>query len=406
LRGGQNMSVRVCVTTRKGQRVLASFNIPATVILGEGASQEIANQVGRLQGRRALLVTDAHLLRSGVAEGALQRLRAGGIETAVYSGVQPDPTVRNVMEGLDELRRSRAEIVIGFGGGSSIDAAKAIAILATNPPPISQYAGYHRIGRPGLPLIAVPTTAGTGSEVSKAAVITDTDRDVKMMMFDVHLLPLVALVDYELTLTMPPALTAHVGVDTLTHGIEAYVSRRANELSDACALACIRQVASHLRTAFADPESRPAREGMMAAACQAGMAFSNSSVCLVHGMSRPIGAHFHVPHGLSNAVLLPDVTRFSQPAAVERYAAVARVMGIAGEAASDTRAGEALISYLVELNHALGIGRLRDVIPGGRAALEPKLSAMADAALESGSPQNNPRVPTKEEIIQIYEEAW
>jgi alcohol dehydrogenase class IV len=390
----------------RSQPSLASFTIPPTVILGAGASQEIANQVHRLQRRRALLVTDPYLLQSGVAERVLQRLRAGAIDTAVYAGVRPDPTVRNVLDGLDELRRSGAEVVIGLGGGSSIDAAKAIAILAANPPPLSQYAGYHRIGRPGLPLIAVPTTAGTGSEVSRAAVITDTDQDVKMMMFDVHLLPQVALVDYELTLTMPPALTAHVGVDTLTHGIEAYVSRRANALSDACALACIRHVAGHLRTTYADPENRAAREGMMAAACLGGMAFSNSSVCLVHGMSRPIGAHFHVPHGLSNAVLLPDVTRFSLPGAVERYAVVARTMGVAAETASDALAGEALLSHLTGLNHALGIGRLRAVIPGGRAALEPKLPAMADAALASGSPQNNPRVPAREEIIELYEQAW
>jgi alcohol dehydrogenase class IV len=386
--------------------VLASFNIPPTVILGAGASKEIADQVSKLQGRRALVVTDAHLLRSGVAEAVADRLRTAGIETTIFAGVQPDPTVRNVVDGLNELRGCSAEVVIGLGGGSSIDAAKAIAVLATNPPPISQYAGYHRIGRAGLPLIAVPTTAGTGSEVSKAAVITDTDRNVKMMMFDVHLLPLVALVDYELTLTMPPALTAHVGVDTLTHGIEAYVSRRANVLSDACALACIGYVARHLRTAFAEPNNRSAREGMMAAACQGGMAFSNSSVCLVHGMSRPIGAHFHVPHGLSNAVLLPDVTRFSLPGAGRRYAIVARAIGAAAETASDAQAGEALTSYLVELNSALGIGRLRDVISGGRAALEAKLPEMADAALASGSPQNNPRAPTKDELIELYQQAW
>jgi alcohol dehydrogenase class IV len=386
--------------------VLASFNIPPTVLLGGGASQEIANQVGRLQARRALVVTDAHLLRSGLTDRVVEPLRAAGIETAIYADVQPDPTVRNVLGGLEMLRHSRAEVLIGLGGGSPIDAAKAIAILATNPLPLSQYTGYHRIPRPGLPLIAVPTTAGTGSEVTKAAVITDAERDVKMMMFDVHLLPRVALADYELTLTMPPALTAHVGVDTLTHGIEAYVSRRANVLSDACALACIQHVARHLRAAFAEPQNRAAREGMMTAACQGGMAFSNSSVCLVHGMSRPLGAHFHVPHGLSNAVLLPDVTRFSLPGAVERYAIVARRMGVAAETATDAQAGEALIRYLEELNRLLGIGRLREVIPGGQGAIEPKLSAMADAALASGSPQNNPRVPTKEQIIELYHQAW
>jgi alcohol dehydrogenase class IV len=386
--------------------MLASFNIPPTVILGGGASLEIVEQVGRIGARRALLVTDAHLLRSGVAEAITRRLQAGGIETAVYAGVQPDPTVQNVMEGFEELRRCQAELVIGLGGGSPMDAAKAIAILATNAPPISQYAGYQRIPRPGLPLVAVPTTAGTGSEVSKAAVITDTDRDVKMLLFDPHLLPCVALVDYELTLTMPPALTAHVGVDTLTHGIEAYVSRRATPLSDVFALECIRCVARHLRTAYAEPNNRPSREGMMAAACQGGMAFSNSSVCLVHGMSRPIGAHFHVAHGLSNAVLLPDVTRFSLAGAPERYATVARVIGIVGERASPEEAGAALIHYLEALNRDLAIGRLRDMVVGGRAALEPRVAAMADAALASGSPQNNPRVPSREEIVDLYWQAW
>ena len=237
----------------------ANFNIPSTIILGGGTSDQLVAQVQRLGARRALLVTDAFLQKNGLAERFAGQLRAAGVETGIFAGVQPDPTAQNVMDGLGELKRCRAEVVIGLGGGSPMDAAKVCAILATNPPPIAQYAGYHKVAQPGLPLVVIPTTAGTGSEVTKVAVITDTERDVKMMLLDGHLLPRVALVDYELTMTMPPALTAHVGVDTLTHAIEAYVSRRANPLTDPIALSCTRLVAEHLLTAFREPDNRPAR---------------------------------------------------------------------------------------------------------------------------------------------------
>src|SRR5581483_1121666 len=263
----------------------------------------------------------------GVAAEIAALLDEAGIAVAVLDSVQPDPTDRNVADGLALLRSQRCEALIALGGGSPIDAAKAIAVLSKNAEPLAQYIGYHKIPQPGLPLIAMPTTAGTGSEVSRAAVITDTQRDIKMMMLSAHLLPAAALVDYELTMSMPPGLTAAVGVDTMTHGIEAYVSRRAHGLTDPIALSCVHLVARHLRTVFSEPHNKEARAGMMLAACQGGMAFSNSSVCLVHGMSRPIGAIFHVAHGLSNAVLLPAVTRFSIPAAVERYAVIARTLG-------------------------------------------------------------------------------
>src|SRR5262249_19547497 len=258
----------------------------------------------------------------------------------------------------------------------------------------------------GLPLVAIPTTAGTGSEVTKVAVITDTARDVKMMMLDAHLLPTVAVVDYELSLTMPPDLTAHVGLDTLTHGIAAYVSRKANGLTDPIALSCIRLVAAHLETAWREPENRAAREAMALAACQGGMAFANSSVCLVHGMSRPIGALFHLPHGLSNAVLLPTVTRFSIPAAVGRYATIARLLGCCSPNTEDASAAESLIGGLETLNTQLELPRLGGCRGMDRAKFDAALPKMASDALASGSPQNNPRVPTAEEIIELYRQAW
>ena len=227
-----------------------------------------------------------------------------------------------------------------------------------------------------------------------------------MMMLSVNLLPTVALVDYELTLSMPPALTAAVGVDTLTHGIEAYISRKAHGMTDPLALSCIQLVAQHLRTAYREPDNREARAGMMLAACQGGMAFANSSVCLVHGMSRPIGALFHVPHGLSNAVLLPTVTRYSVPSAVSRYATVARLLGCCSPDTADDAAALALSEGLERLNADLHVPRLRDCRGVDETRFRTLLTKMATDALASGSPQNNPRVPTSEEIVSLYQQAW
>lgn len=384
----------------------AAFQMPPTLLFGAGAMEELPAQVKRLQAERVLLVTDPFFAGNGLADRAVRALEQEGIGTTVYSEVQPDPTDLNVTDGLHLLRRSRAELVVALGGGSPIDAAKAIAVLAANDEPLSQYAGYHKIPKPGVPLIAIPTTAGAGSEASRVTVITDTTRDVKMMILDAHLLPTLAIVDYELTLSMPAALTAHVGVDTLTHGIEAYVSRKASGLTDPIALSCIRLTANHLFTAWSEPHNREAREGMALAACQGGMAFSNSSVCLVHGMSRPIGAIFHLPHGLSNAVLLPTVTRFSLAGATARYADVARTMGCARPGDPDDAAAAQLVEGLEALNARLHIPRLRDCPGMHPDRFEAALEKMAQDALASGSPQNNPIAPTAAQIVELYRQAW
>lgn len=384
----------------------AQFNVPSTIIAAGGAVQQLAAQATRLGSRRALLVTDATMLANGIVQRCVDQLAGANIAASIFSGVQPDPTDVNVLDGLVVLRKNGCDLVIGLGGGSPMDAAKVIAVAATNDAILPEFAGYHRVPKAGLPLILIPTTAGTGSEVSKVAVITDTRRDVKMMMLDLHLLARVALVDYELSLSMPAPLTAHVGVDTLTHGIEAYVSRKASALSDPFAEQCIRLTASNLLTAWAQPNDRPAREGMMLAACFGGMAFSNSSVCLVHGMSRPIGAIFHLAHGLSNALLLPEITNWSLRGAVARYANVSRMIGIATNRTAEKKAAAALPDYLAQLNKRLGIGRLRDFIKADEAEFERKLPAMAEAALASGSPQNNPVVPSAGEIIELYRKVW
>jgi len=384
----------------------SSFNIPSSVIIGGGASAELLPQLRRLGAKRVLVVTDAFMVKSGVVARLLSPLQESGMEVAVFDGVQPDPTVQNVRDGLALYRSSGAEAVVAIGGGSPLDAGKAISILTTNPEPLADYMGYHKIPKAGAPLLAIPTTAGTGSEVTKVAVITDTERDVKMMILDQHLLPVVALVDYELTLSMPAPLTAHVGVDTLTHGIEAYVSRKASEMTDPIALSCIRLAATHLVKAWEEPGNLAAREGMMLSATQGGMAFANSSVCLVHGMSRPLGLLFHIPHGLSNAMLLPAVTRFSLVGAEARYATVARTMGLCAADASDASAAASLVEGLGKLNARLEVPRIRDFKGATLEVFEAALEKMASDALASGSPANNPVVPTAPEIVQLYREAW
>jgi alcohol dehydrogenase class IV len=375
-----------------------SFSTPSSILFGAGARSQLASELRRLNVTQALIVTDRYLQDSGVLTQFESELAREGISAAVFCDVQPDPTDENVAAGLRSLTECRAQALVAIGGGSVMDAAKMIGIAARNPQPLSDFQGYHKIAQPGLPLIAIPTTAGTGSEVSQAAVITDTSRQVKMMIFDRKLLPTISIVDYELSLSMPPHLTAHVGVDTLVHGIEAYVSRKASGMTDPLALSCIHLTSRHLPVVCTQPDHRQSREAMALAACQGGMAFSNSSVCLVHGMSRPLGAVFHLPHGLSNAVLLPAVTRFSIPGAPERYAAIAREMRCPDE--------EALVPWLEEFNLRLNIPRLRDCIGKNRTEFESHLAKMAADALASGSPQNNPVVPSADEIIGLYREAW
>lgn len=385
---------------------ISAFNVPATIVTGAGAARELVPQLQRLGARRVLLVTDRYMITSGTAGPVVADLLRAGLDAIVFSDVQPDPTDENVRAGLAVQREKNCDAVVALGGGSPIDAAKVIAVLAANAEPLAQFQGYHKVPRAGLPLIVIPTTAGTGSEVTKVAVITDTARDVKMMMLDRHLLPTVALVDFELTLSMPPALTAYVGVDTLTHGIEAYVSRKATALTDPLALQCIALVAEHLETAWREPGNRAARGGMMLAATLGGMAFANSSVALVHGMSRPIGAVFHVPHGLSNAVLLPTVTRFSLPGASERYANVARTMRLCGPETPAAEAGARLVAGLAALNARLAVPRLRKCRGVEAARFDAVLAKMAGDALASGSPQNNPVVPSAEQIVALYREAY
>jgi len=382
------------------------FDVPATILHGGGSRFRLPELVKQLGGSRVLLVTDPGVVQLGVAAEITGILREAGLSVAVFDHVQPDPTDENVAAGVVALLTHKADLIVALGGGSPIDAAKVIAIRPANPAPLPEFMGLHKISQSGIPLICVPTTAGTGSEASKVAVITDAARQVKMMMLSAPLLARAAVVDYELTLSMPKGLTAAVGVDTLTHGMEAFVSRKANALTDPLALKCIELTSRHLLQAWTHPDDRAAREGMMLAATLGGMAFSNSSVCLVHGMSRPIGAVFHLPHGLSNAILLPTVTRFSVEAGASRYATIARTVGCAHPGTPDTAACAALIDWLEKLNTDLELPRLSQCRGVTREKMDAAIEKMASDALASGSPANNPRVPTATEIVELYRQSW
>jgi alcohol dehydrogenase class IV len=280
-----------------------------------------------------------------------------------------------------------------------------MAILAAGAGKMRDYKAPVAADRGALPVIAIPTTAGTGSEVTRFTVITDTERGEKMLIAGLGALPLAALVDFELTYSVPPRTTADTGVDSLTHALEAYVSRHANPYSDAQALAAMRLIGANLRIAYREPRNAAAREAMMLGATLAGLAFSNSSVALVHGMSRPIGAHFHVPHGLSNAMLLPGITRYGLAHAEARYAQASRQIGFAAQSDSDEIAAAKLADGLIALNRELDVPS-PPAYGIDKAQWEGKLELMAEQALASGSPANNPRVPEKSEIITLYHEVW
>ena len=383
----------------------AMITAPRLMAIGGGAIGELPALLARLGLARPLVVTDPYIARSGILDRATALLDKAGIAWSVFADIVPDPTTAVIEAGVARLREGDFDSLVAVGGGSSIDTAKGMSVLVANGGRMRDYKVPNDIPKSGPPIIAVPTTAGTGSEVTRFTVVSDTETDEKMLIAGLACCPSAAIVDYELTLTMPLRLTADTGIDSLTHAIEAYVSRRANPYTDGLARNAMGLIARNIRTACAEPANHAAREAMMLGATTAGMAFSNSSVALVHGMSRPIGAFFHVPHGLSNAMLLPEITAFSAPAALERYADCARAMGVAEEGEGSQSAVARLLDELRQLNadlkvpspKAYGIAQQR---------YDELLPTMASQALASGSPANNPRVPTDEEIIALYRRVY
>jgi alcohol dehydrogenase class IV len=371
---------------------MPAINLPRVIRIGGGCLAELPQVLEQAGLSRPLVVTDSWIESSGALERVLGLLAKAGIAARAFTGVVPDPTVDSIEAGCAFLAQADHDCVIGLGGGSPIDSAKMIAVKGDRRVP--ELKAPHLENRPGLPIIAVPTTAGTGSET-----------DEKMLCAGLAYLPQIAVVDFELTLTKPARLTADTGIDSLVHAIEAYVSKQANPFADSMALSAMRLIWPNLPLACADPGNRPAREALMLGALQGGIAFSNSSVALVHGMSRPIGAHFHVSHGLSNAMLMPVITEWSAPAALARYADCARAMGVADDSESDQGAVGRLVEALHRINAELKVPSPQ-AYGIDKARWDELLPLMAEQALASGSPGNNPRVPTADEVVELYRQAY
>ena len=382
-----------------------TFSVPPTIITGPSSVEKVGEQAKRLGATKALIVTDPGILKIGYADQISKNLHNAGITSSVFSNVTPDPTLQNVTDGVDQYRAENCNVIVSIGGGSAIDCGKGISIKLTNDGEFVDYMGIDKIPNQGIPLIAIPTTAGTGSEVSKVTVITDTEHNVKMMLSSSCLLASVAIIDPLLSLTTPPHLTAAVGVDALTHAIEAYISKRAQPITDALALKAIRLISGSLRQAWADGDNISARTDMMSGASIAGMAFSNSSVALVHGMSRPIGAYFHIHHGLSNSVLLLDVMEFSIVGAPQRFAEIAQAMDEEIEGLSPMKQADAAIDAVERLVNDINMPRLGQ-IGIDTEKFEEVIEQMAADAIASGSPANNPRQATQDEIIALYRKCF
>lgn len=383
-----------------------TFVSPSTIELGRGAV-ETTGEYAASYGEKALLVATADIFDIH-GDVVLESLSDAGVETVSFPDVRPDPTVNNIESAYTVWQEEACDVIVALGGGSSIDAAKGVGILATNEGTIRSFgvdrAGYEGVPNHTPPLLAVNTTAGTGSEATRSVVVTDTETATKFLIVSKYAVPDVAIEDPELTISLPKSHTAFTGVDALTHAIEAFVSVKSYSVPDDFARAAIQRIDRSLRTAWANGDDIDARTDMMIGQLQAGQAFTNSSVALVHGMARPLGAQIHVPHGLANALILPYVMDFSAMAAPRKFAEIAQMFGVADEQdpvhVAARRASTAVMDLCTDVDLASYLDTYGE-IPERDAYLE-IVPDMTEDAIASGSPGNNPRKPTEAEIDQLF----
>ncbi|UJL48295.1 iron-containing alcohol dehydrogenase [Virgibacillus sp. NKC19-16] len=379
----------------------AVLRMPQTINYGRHAFEKVGEE-SAAKGKKALIISDKVMDDLGNVSDCRGFLSKESVDSTVYLGVESEPTDIYVAEALEIFKKEQCDIVISLGGGSCIDTAKAIAVLATNGGYIGDYMGAKKLADVDpVPHIAIPTTAGTGSEATDATIIANTSNDVKMMIKQPVFMPVVAIVDPLLTMSSPKHVTAATGVDALSHAIEGYISKQSHPMTDMFALSAMKLITENIMTAYEDGENVNAREAMALGSLQAGIAFSNSSVCLVHGMSRPIGALFHVPHGYSNAMLLPAVLEFSKEASISRLADLGGIFSPEAINYTDEDAADLAVSSVKKLCLNLNIPNLSGW-GIDKQEFETAAGKMSADALASGSPANNPRVPTQMEIEELY----
>ncbi|WEY41791.1 L-threonine dehydrogenase [Paraburkholderia sp. SUR17] len=379
----------------------STFFIPSVNMIGAGCLEEAAKSMKEYGLHKALIVTDKVLNEIGVVAGVQKLLEAQQIQSCVYDGTRPNPNTRNVADGLALLREHGCNCVISLGGGSPHDCAKGIALVAANGGEIKDYEGVDRSARPQLPMVAINTTAGTASEMTRFCIITDEVRHIKMAIVDKHVTPVLSVNDPQLMTGMPKSLTAATGMDALTHAVEAYVSTAANPITDACALKAITMISGSLRAAVADGNNLAVRENMAYAQFLAGMAFNNASLGYVHAMAHQLGGFYDLPHGVCNAVLLPHVQAFNARVAAERLRDVAAAMGVNVVGLSNYEGSQACIQAISKLARDVGIpAGLRDL-----KVKEEDFDTLATNALKDACGLTNPLKASHEDIVGIFKAA-
>ncbi|MDE6556560.1 MAG: lactaldehyde reductase [Duncaniella sp.] len=370
---------------------------------GPGAREVLPEVVARLGKKKALVVTDAGLVKFGVAAKVTDILDKASIPYEVFSEVKPNPTVSNVKAGIEAFKKAEADFIIAIGGGSSMDTAKGIGIVINNPEfsDIVSLEGCAPTKNKSVPIVALPTTAGTAAETTINYVIIDEEKQKKMVCVDPNDIPAVAIVDAELMYSLPKGLTAATGMDALTHAIEGYITKAAWEMSDMFELEAIRMIARYLPIAVEEPSNPEGRNGMAVAQYIAGMAFSNVGLGLVHGMAHPLGSLFDVPHGVANALLLPDIMEFNLPSSVKKYGEIAKAMGVDTAGMTEQEAAQAAVDAVRALAIKVGIPQhLSDL--GIKAS---DIPALADQALADVCTPGNPRDVTLDDIVALYEKV-
>lgn len=378
--------------------------MPSTVLCDAGCIELLGEKVKTL-GKKALIVSDKCMSDAGYVEKLKNILMKEGISNETYLEVNGEPIDTMIYEGLDIYKNNVCDFLIGVGGGSPIDTAKAIGLMANNPGNISDYMGLGKVKNPLPPVIAIATTSGTGSEVTQFTIICDTKTDTKMLIGSPYIVPSMAVNDPLFTMSVPAKITAATGIDAFTHAIESYISKKSNPFTEVMSLSAISRISKYIRRAWANGDDLEARSQMMLASMEAGIAFSNASVTIVHGMSRPIGALFHVAHGISNAVLLPECMKFALMGAPEKFAKVAETMGENIQGLSTLEAAKKAVQAIVQLNEDLEIPTISG-LGIDKEKFYDAIPKMANDAIASGSPGNTPRKVTHEQIMQIYKNAY
>ena len=382
---------------------MSHFVIPNHTVVGTNVLGEAAPLLKKM-GNKAFIVTGRHVAVSDMMKQLTALLDENGIDCVIFDGITGEPTDTMIEKGVEMLNSSGCDFIIGIGGGSPLDSAKAIAAMAVNEGSIADYNGKEITGEI-LPLAAIPTTAGTGSEATKFTVITDSEKGIKMLLKGDVLVPKLAIVDSSFTVGAPKSVTSATGLDALTHAVEAYTSRKAFSMTDTLAVSAVKRIMKYLPIAYKEPDNSLAREQMSIAALEAGICINNSSVTIVHGMSRPIGALFHVPHGMSNAMLLKECLSFAVSGAYEKFANLGRETGVASDSDSDETAAEKFIDSLQNICDVCEIPTLEQY-GIDRDEYYSKISKMATDAVASGSPANTVKEVTGDDCIEIYKKLY